>query len=188
MEWLKITGSAGLAFIGVATLIAQSHSGPTNAVNTPVAKPDTLIPVWQRKPAPDFTLMASNGEPLKLSAYKGKVVLLDFWATWCGGCKLELPWYIDFDGRYRNRGLAVVGVSMDDGGMAIVKPFLSQKHILYPVVMGSEELGKQYNLTLMPMTLLIDRQGRIALTHAGVVNRTDFERHIQELLRTAAAR
>ncbi len=178
MKLCKTIAASVLGFGCVASLAAQSHSLPSN----PVTTPDTLIPEAQRKPAPDFTLISANGHPLTLSAYKGKVVLLDFWATWCGGCKLELPWYIEFDTRYRSRGLAVVGISMDEGGMAVVKPFLTQKHIRYPVVIGSEGLGKQYNLTLMPMTLLLDRKGRIAVSHSGVVNRTDFEAHIRELL------
>ena len=160
-------------------------SPPPNGVRT---TPDQLIPAAQRKPAADFTLPDNYGRPLTLSAYKGKVVLLDFWATWCGGCKLELPWYIQFDRQYRDHGLAVVGVSMDDDGMKVVKPFLARKHILYPVVIGSETLGKSFGLGQMPLTLLIDRQGRIALAHPGVVDRTDFERHIQQLLREPGRR
>jgi peroxiredoxin len=155
------------------------HALPTD-VKT---RPDVMIPAAERKPAPDFTLIDNNGRPLTLSAYKGKVVLLDFWATWCGGCKLELPWYIAFDKQYRGRGLAVIGVSTDDEGMKIVKPFMAEKHITYPVVIGSDALQRSYDLDAMPLTLLIDREGRIAVSHAGVVDRVDFEKHIQELLR-----
>jgi peroxiredoxin len=143
---------------------------------------DTPTPEAQRKVAPDFTLTDANGQPLTLSAYKGKVVLLDFWATWCGGCKVEIPWYVEFDKKYRNRGLAVIGVSMDDQGMAVVKPFLAQKDIEYPVVIGSGALAKRYNLESMPLTLLIDREGRIAVSHAGVVDKVSFEDHIKKLL------
>ena len=145
--------------------------------------PDTLIPQAQRKTAPDFTLADAEGKRITLSAYKGKVVLLDFWATWCGGCKTEIPWYVEFDRKYRSQGLAVIGVSMDAEGMKIVKPFLVEKHIDYPVVIGSEQLGKQFNLESMPLTLLIDREGRIAVAHAGVVDKDNFEAHINDLLR-----
>ena len=143
---------------------------------------DTLPPEAKRKIAPDFTLTDANGQTITLSAHKGKVVLLDFWATWCGGCKVEIPWYVAFDKKYRSRGLAVIGVSMDDGGMKVVKPFLAQKNIEYTVAIGNEALAKKYNLESMPLTLLIDRNGRIAVSHAGVVNKDDFESYIKTLL------
>jgi cytochrome c biogenesis protein CcmG/thiol:disulfide interchange protein DsbE len=137
--------------------------------------------------APDFSLKDANGRTVQLSAYRGKVVLLDFWATWCGGCKQELPWYIEFDRKYRAQGLAVIGVSTDDGGMKVVKPFLVQHGIEYPVVMGTEELEKQYHLEAMPLTLLIGRDGKISIAHAGVVDKADFERRIVALLRIGTA-
>ena len=118
-----------------------------------------------------------------MSGYKGKVVLLDFWATWCGGCKVEIPWYVEFDQKYRDKGLAVIGVSMDEEGMKVVKPFLAQKNIQYPVVIGNDELAKLYNLTSMPMTLLIDRDGKIAVSHTGIVDKGSFESDIQSLLK-----
>jgi peroxiredoxin len=158
---------------------AESHAVPTHAKGTP----DVLTPLEQRKGAPDFTLTDATGQPLTLSAYKGKVVLLDFWATWCGGCKVEIPWYVEFDQKYRGKGLAVIGVSMDDKGMKIVAPFLVQKKIEYPVVIGNDALAKQYNLTSMPMTLLIDRDGKIAVSHTGIVDKDNFESHIRTLLR-----
>ena len=153
---------------------------------------ETLIPEGQRKPAPNFILTDANGDTINLSAYKGKVVLLDFWATWCGGCKTEIPWYMEFDAKYKNRGLAVIGVSMDEDGWKTVRPFLAldkdpetggRTSMKYPVVIGSDRLAKQYHLTSMPMTLLIDRHGRIAVSHAGMVGKDDWESKIQSLLK-----
>ncbi len=86
---------------------------------------EPLIPEGQRKPAPNFILTDAKGDTINLSTYRGKVVLLDFWATWCGGCKTEIPWYMEFDAKYKGRGLAVIGVSMDEDGWKTVKPFLA---------------------------------------------------------------
>lgn len=137
-----------------------------------------------RKAAPDFTLTDSKGHALRLSDYKGKVVLLDFWATWCGGCKTEIPWYIEFAKKYRKSGFAVVGVSMDDGGWKVVKPFLKQKKMKYPVVIGGGGIAKLYDVEAMPVTLLIDRDGKIGASHVGVVDKDAFENEVRTLVRT----
>jgi len=135
------------------------------------------------KVAPDFTLQDSEGASVNLSAYKGRVVLLDFWATWCHGCQTEIPWYVEFQNRYKSRGLAAIGVSMDDDGWKSVKPFLQQNKLNYPVVIGNQALAKVYGVDALPVTLLIDRQGKIVRTHAGMVDKSSFEHEIQALLR-----
>ena len=149
------------------------------------------MPAAVRPVAPGFSLTDAHGKLVTLSGYRGKVVLLDFWATWCGGCKLEIPWYIEFDKKYRDQGLAAIGVSMDDDGWKAVTPILAKKTdtetggniaMQYPVVIGNPQMAKMYNVTSMPMTLLIDRQGKIALSYTGVVNKNDFESDIQQLL------
>ena len=152
---------------------------------------EPLIAERQRKPAPNFILTDAKGDTINLSAYKGKVVLLDFWATWCGGCKTEIPWYMEFDAKYKDRGLAVIGVSMDEDGWKSVRPFMALEKdpetgghtaMKYPVVIGSDSLAKRYHLTSMPMTLLIDREGRIAVSHSGMVDKDDWESKIRSLL------
>jgi peroxiredoxin len=135
-----------------------------------------------RKVAPDFTLTDEKGATVELSQYKGRVVLLDFWATWCHGCKTEIPWYEGFESKYKDRGLAVIGVSMDADGWKSVKPFIEEEKMNYAVVIGNDGLAGRYNVTNMPVTLLIDRNGKIADSHTGVVDKAAWEQEIQALL------
>ena len=135
-----------------------------------------------RKVAPDFNLKDEQGDDVKLSNLKGKVVLVNFWATWCEGCQVEIPWFIEFERKYAGQGLVVVGVSMDSDGWDAVKPWIKEKKVNYPVVIGNEALGKQYALEGMPLTVLVDRQGKIADVHSGIVKKTDTEKHIRTLL------
>jgi peroxiredoxin len=184
---------AGLALLFAWLLIGRvplQHVSAQAQGNSGNQEP--LIPGAQRKPAPNFILTDAKGDTINLATYKGKVVLLDFWATWCGGCKTEIPWYMEFDAKYKARGLAVIGVSMDEDGWKTVKPFLAldkdpetggHTAMKYPVVIGNERLAKQYNLTSMPMTLLIDREARIAVSHTGMVDKNDWESKIEALLK-----
>jgi peroxiredoxin len=147
----------------------------------PYLASQTAPHVGQR--APDFTLIDSTGSPIKLSELKGKVVLLDFWATWCGGCKVEIPWYMEFETKYAKKGLATIGVSMDDDGWKSVKPFLQKHKINYPIVIGTQDIANEYGgLPSLPMTLLIDRSGKVAESHPGMVNKEEFENKIKQLL------
>ena len=143
----------------------------------------TTPPPAQRAAAPDFTLNDADGKPVTLSKYKGKVVLLDFWATWCTGCKVEIPWYMEFAKKYKRRGLASIGVAMDDEGWKIVTPYLKKKPINYPIVVGDANFAKAYNVESLPVTLLIDRHGRIADAHVGMVEKDAWEQEILTLLR-----
>jgi peroxiredoxin len=152
----------------------------------PAVAPADLTPATSRKTAPDFTLTDAKGAPVKLSAYKGRVVLLDFWATWCTGCKVEIPWYVEFQSKYKRSGLSALGVSMDDDGWKSVKPFLQQHKINYPTVIGNWDLGDRFGFNSMPATLLIDRDGRIADLHVGMVDKAAFENEIQTLLKESA--
>lgn len=142
-----------------------------------------LEPANHRPPAPAFTLTDSTGKTATLSDYRGKVVLLDFWATWCGGCKQEIPSFVEFSKSYSSKGLAVVGVSLDDDGWKVLKPFLADHAIPYRIVLGNAEISKHYAIEGMPDTFLIDQQGRIAASYrAGIVNVSDMDRNIKSLL------
>jgi len=136
--------------------------------------------------APELSLTDSKGAPVKLSSYRGKVVLLNFWATTCGGCKVEIPWFVEFQNKYKESGLSVIGVAMDDDGWKSVKPWLKERKVNYPVVIGSDDLGKQYGLEGMPLTALIDRDGKIADVHPGLVNKNATEQQLRALLQQSA--
>jgi len=132
--------------------------------------------------APDFALTDANGKQVRVSELKGKVVLVNFWATWCEGCQEEIPWFVEFSRRYADQGLVVVGVSMDSDGWNKVRPWIREKGVNYTVVIGSEELAKEYGLDGMPLTALVGRDGKVATTYAGVVDRAATEQKIRELL------
>jgi len=135
-----------------------------------------------RKAAPNFKVNDSKGAPVSLADFKGKVVLLNFWATWCHGCGEEIPWFIEYQDKYKSQGLVVLGVSMDDEGWKIVTPFIQEKKMNYVVVIGDKALGDQFGLAAMPMTVLIDRDGKIVTKHEGVVDREACEKEIRSLL------
>ena len=134
-----------------------------------------------RKLAPDFTLPDASGTPIRLSALQGKVVLLNFWATWCPPCKREIPWFVEFQAAHSN--LAVLGVSLDEDGWTSVKPFLARNAINYPIMVGGEDLTRLYGgLDSLPTTLVIDKQGRIAATHVGLVTRSAYQADLEAVL------
>lgn len=137
----------------------------------------------QALPAPEFKLPQMTGQPLQLSSYRGKVVLLDYWATWCDPCRDEVPHFIDLQNRLGPRGLAIIGVSMDDGPDP-VRAFLREHEVNYPIVMGNAKLGEQYGGILgLPIAFVIDRDGNIYSKHIGPVEIARLEEEITNLLR-----
>ena len=138
----------------------------------------------QRKPAPDFTLQDANGNSLKLSDLRGKVVVLNFWATWCGPCALEIPWFIEFEQQYKSKGLEIVGISMDEDGWKAIKPYVAAKKVNYRVVLGNDAVGTLYGgVDSLPTTFIIDRQGRLAFPpHVGLPGKNEYLHEIQTLL------
>jgi peroxiredoxin len=140
----------------------------------------------KRKRAPEFELTDSTGATVRMSDYKGKVVLLDFWATWCVPCKTEIPWFVEFAEKYKQDGLEVLGVSMDKEGWSVVKPYLESMKVNYPVVLGTRRVAYLYgDIDGLPVTLLIDRDQRVAGIHVGLAKKKDLEEQIKKLLTPA---
>lgn len=133
--------------------------------------------------APAWTLKDVKGHQVSLNQFKGKVVILDFWATWCGPCRLEIPGFIKLQKKYKKDGLEVVGVSLDDGP-GVVKKFIKSHHLNYTVVMGNQQIARDYgNIEAIPTTFVIDRKGRIVGKHVGVTDLSTFEKQIKPLLK-----
>ena len=133
--------------------------------------------------APDWELRRLDGSLLKSSELAGKVVVLDFWATWCGPCRKEIPGYVDMQEQYADDGLVVVGVSLDQTGPSIVSEFGHQYGINYPLVMGDERMVELFGgIQYIPTTFLIDRDGQVRHRKSGALAREDYEPLITSLL------
>ncbi len=155
---------------------------PAKTVKAASLKPDK-----ERHAAPDFALKDADGKTVRLSEYKGKVVLLDFWATYCGPCKIEIPWFMDFERKHKDQGFSVLGIDMDDEGWDAVKPFVSDVGINYRIVVGNDATADKFGgIEALPTTFLIDRQGRIADVHVGLTSKSEFENAIEQLLQAPA--
>ena len=144
-----------------------------------------------RSGAPSFRLANASGKLVNLSDFRGKPVVLNLWATECGGCRAELPAFMQMDQRYKGKGLAVVGVSLDimysdlknsRDGWARVKRFVKTKRIEYSILLDDGSVEKAFNVTALPATYLIDRAGRVAASYIGVVDPGDLEANIKILL------
>jgi len=141
--------------------------------------------------APDFALQDGTGKVLRLSEYRGRVVLLDFWATKCGGCVQEIPMFVEVAHDYEGRGFEAIGVSEDivyenlknaDEAWQLVKPFVLERKVPYLIVMGDSRVTADYDIKALPLTHLIDKKGRVAATYVGVVERNNLETNLEALL------
>jgi peroxiredoxin len=166
--------------------IALAHATRAETVRASRIAPDA------RKAAPMFSLLDSAGKPVHLSNFRGKIVILNFWATECGGCRLEIPSLIEVDKAYQQKGVVVLAISMDvlyeslkdaSQGWSRVKPFVQEHRVGYRILMADEEVIRNYDVKALPITYLIDAKGRIAATYAGVLEEGDVEANLNVLLR-----
>jgi peroxiredoxin len=169
------------AVIAIVVLGGRHHRKATGS--GPTVKGDGVGAL-----APEFTLSTVDGKKVKLSDYRGKAVLLNFWATWCGPCKVEIPWFMDLEKQYGSQGLVVLGVAMDDDGKNDVTKFAKDMKIDYTVVLGTDDIADQYGgVEGLPTTFYLDRNGKIVKKVAGLVSHSEIEDGIKEALGTANA-
>jgi peroxiredoxin len=144
-----------------------------------------LVAEKERKTAPDFSLKDSTGATVKLSDYRGQVVLVNFWATWCGPCQEEIPWFVSFQRDYKDRKFTVLGLSCDDDGWNVVKPYVDAHKINYPVMLAGDREQTLYgNVQALPTSFILDQQGRVASHHVGLVSKKTYREEILGLLET----
>jgi thiol-disulfide isomerase/thioredoxin len=132
--------------------------------------------------AADFNLQDMNGRNVKLSDYRGKVVVLDFWATWCPPCRASIPGLEKLHKTYKDKGLVVLAVSLDQGGWDDVKTFLSEYGVTYTVLQGTDDVSELYQVRTIPMILVVDKAGKITKRYLGYGNEEDLEKDIKAVL------
>ena len=161
-------------------LIAGRHMARTGNTASPIPAGNNI----KGTAAPDFELTTLDGQKLRLSDLRGKAVLLNFWATWCGPCKIEIPWLEDLQKQYAPQGLQIVGISMDDDPPAKVAQFAKDQGINYTVVMGNDKVADLYGgVDGLPETFYIGRDGKIVTRVLGLVGHKEIEENIQSALK-----
>jgi thiol-disulfide isomerase/thioredoxin len=145
--------------------------------------------IMKSTPAPDFTLEALNGGTMRLSDLRGKAVLLNFWATWCGPCKIETPWLVELQNQYGHEGLQIVGVEAGDDGKDDIAKFVKDMGINYPILIGKDAVGDAYGgIPALPETFFIGRDGKIVDKSLGLHGRAEIEDSIKKALDTPAVK
>ena len=137
--------------------------------------------------APDFTLQSLDGKTVHLSDYRGKAVLLNFWATWCAPCKIEMPWFVELQKQYGPEGLQIVGVAMDDASPKEIADFAKEMGVNYPVLVGKEAVGDEYGgVQFLPESFYIDRNGKVLDKAFGLKGRGEIEDNIKKIVASSA--
>ena len=166
------------ACVGQSNRVLDLFTGPKSAKRLVAG----YVQPVERKMAPEFALKDASGATIRLSDLRGKVVLVNFWATWCAPCGIEIPWFIEFQKTYQPRGLDVVGVSLDEEGWDAIRPYAEQRKVNYRLAAGNDSVAQLYGADSLPATFIIDRSGRIASIHVGLCSKSEYESVIQTVL------
>ena len=151
--------------------LALAHEEPVRTV-LPPQPPDQMRDIRGQQ-APAFQLVSLDGKKVSLADYKGKAVLVNFWATWCAPCKLEMPWLVDLRSKYAAQGFEILGISEDDPGSKDIEPYTKRIGVNYPVLMADEKIADKYHTDVLPTTFFIGRDGKEVEQIAGFPDSKD---------------
>jgi cytochrome c biogenesis protein CcmG/thiol:disulfide interchange protein DsbE len=173
-----------LLILIVTTNFSACNSGAANSRSSAATEP--------RPDEPVVTFKNLQGQDVPLASLKGKVVVVNFWATWCEPCRVEIPWMIGFQQKYADKGLTILGVAMDEEGKSVVEPYVQktqfdvdghQATMNYPIVLGNDELAEKFGgLIGFPTTIVISRDGKVQKRYIGLADEGDLEKEIKGLL------
>ncbi len=185
---MKRIGLIVATLTGIVVLVFFAN----RATRVPVTRAVSSSQQNEPKASPDFTLKDLEDHDVSLSQFKGKVVLVNFWATWCGPCRIEIPWLIDLHNKYSGRGFTVLGVAMDEEGKSAVAPFVlnerfkvggTPQSVNYPIVLGNDGAADKFGgLVGFPTSVLISKDGRVAKRVDGLVSYDEIDKAIQSQL------
>jgi len=165
---------------GAALLIAATDRVPARRAQAP---PTPVAGEWVGRSAPEFALSMLDDRRVRLSDFRGKVVIVNFWATWCASCKVEIPWLVEFYKRYHAQGLEILGVSVDDGERERVAKFVHERGVNYTILLKDESAGEAYGgLRFLPQSFFVGRNGRILERTYGIRSKEDFEADVRGAL------
>ena len=176
-----------IVIVVVGLIVAVMLLAGIHVARRKAGLPEESAVAAKGKVAPDFTLVTLDGKTIKLSDYRGKAVLLNFWATWCEPCKIEMPWFVELQKQYASQGLQVVGVAMDDADAKDIAKFAQDMQVDYPILVGKdaerENIANAYGgVQFLPETLYLDRNGKIVNKMFGLVSRSEIEDNIRKAI------
>jgi cytochrome c biogenesis protein CcmG, thiol:disulfide interchange protein DsbE len=177
-RWIAAGAAAcALALLTVPWMLRGEGTAPPVAGGTPSASASTGAVAKL-----DLTVKDMNGASIRLADYKGKVIVMNFWATWCGPCQLEIPELVETYAEYKDQGVVVLGISIDDTAETL-RAYAPQKHMTYPILLMQDEVDQAYGPIFgVPVTFFIGRDGKISRKHFGPVTKAQLDQEIKALL------
>ena len=173
----------GLALALLAIVLVRFGRRASPPSGTPQETAEEAVPAIRGKAAPDFELPNLDGGTVRRADFKDKVLLVNFWATWCAPCLIEIPWFLEFRKQYGPQGFEIVGIAIDDPNVEKVKKFVYDHKMDYPVGIGDEKIMQDFGGVIgLPTTFLVDREGKFYSMHRGLVSKEIIEKDLQQLL------